>query len=138
MKNKFIITILLSILCTTSFAFAANNINNTIGQKPIGVQNNNKSNLYSYEGYKYQMNNNESFDNSQLSEGLIQEKTRKLSNIEKLFNPKDINLDEDTILRQVGYDLFTTPAGLKGNTTGKFNPNYKLSVGEKVSLYLYF
>ena len=80
---------------------------------------------------------------SQLDESVLdkmqtttQEKSKKLSAIEKLFNPKDVELEEESILRQVGYDLFTSPAGLKGNTTGKFNPSYKLSVGEKVNLYL--
>lgn len=116
MKNKLIITILLFILCTASFAFASTG-------KGVNAKNSNKI-------HEQQIEEN-------LSKGsLSQNKTPKLSNIEKLFNSETV-ASEYNILRQVGYDLFTTPAGLKGDTTGKFNPNYKLSVGEKVSLYLY-
>ena len=150
MKNKFIITILLSMLCTTSFAFAGvnNNVNtgvnarvnkgvntkniNTNSMNATGMRTKNANMLYAYEGYEYQTEG-ELLNGTQ---DLSQDKPKKLNNIEKLFNSETAIL-EDNVIRQVGYDLFTTPAGLKGNTTGKFNPNYKLSVGEKVSLYLY-
>ncbi|MBQ7764255.1 SLBB domain-containing protein [bacterium] len=135
MKSKFIITMLLSMLCSTSLVFAVDNTvlkdKNISTQKALNLKNLNLKNSY------MEMD-------SQLDEAVLdkmqtttQEKPKKLSAIEKLFNPKDVELEEESILRQVGYDLFTSPAGLKGNTTGKFNPSYKLSVGEKVNIYLY-
>ena len=60
---------------------------------------------------------------------------RNLSVIEELFNGKDADLSAN-YLKQVGYNLFVSQA-INTATTGKFDNSYKLSVGEKVSIYLY-
>lgn len=59
-----------------------------------------------------------------------------LSPIEKLFNGKESEVS-GTPLRQVGYDLFTSSASSVNGSAGKFDSNYKLSIGEKVNVYLY-
>lgn len=59
-----------------------------------------------------------------------------LSAVESIFNGKDALLKNKTLL-QVGYDLFTAPAASSSASVGKFDNNYTLSVGEKVSIYLY-
>ena len=100
MKNKFIITILLSMLCTTSFAFAGvnNNVNtgvnarvnkgvntkniNTNSMNATGMRTKNANMLYAYEGYEYQTEG-ELLNGTQ---DLSQDKPKKLNNIEKLFN----------------------------------------------------
>lgn len=108
MKNKLIMTILLSMLCTASSVLAVNSMESPLAE-------------------------NSSQETSNL---IVFDKNNRLSAVEQLFNSKEEQA-QDSILRQVGYDLFTSSEGLKGNTTGKFNSNYKLSVGEKVNLYLY-
>lgn len=58
-----------------------------------------------------------------------------LSRIERLYN----GMDDDKItkpLLQVGYDFFVAPV-TSTNTTGKFDNNYRFSIGEKVSANLY-
>lgn len=60
----------------------------------------------------------------------------KLSPIEKLFNGKESEIT-GTPLQQVGYDLFTSTSSSVNSTTGKFDNNYKLNIGEKVNVYLY-
>ena len=59
-----------------------------------------------------------------------------LSPIEKLFNGKESELT-GTPLQQVGYDLFTSTTSSMTGTTGKFDNNYKLNIGERVNVYLY-
>ena len=59
-----------------------------------------------------------------------------LSAVEALFNGKDADLSQN-VLRQVGYDLFNAPISASNSSTGKYDNNYKLSIGEKLSLYLY-
>ncbi len=60
----------------------------------------------------------------------------QLSPIEKLFNGKESEIT-GTPLQQVGYDLFTQTNSPLNSTTGKFDNNYKLNIGEKVNVYLY-
>ena len=60
----------------------------------------------------------------------------QLSPIEKLFNGKESEIT-GTPLQQVGYDLFTPTNSPLNSTTGKFDNNYKLNIGEKVNVYLY-
>ena len=60
----------------------------------------------------------------------------QLSPIEKLFNGKESEIT-GTPLQQVGYDLFTPTNSSLNSTTGKFDNNYKLNIGEKVNVYLY-
>ena len=57
-----------------------------------------------------------------------------ISPIEEMFNGKNIEIS-GTILRQIGYDLFGN-ASQSNATTGKFDNNYKLNIGEKVTAYL--
>ncbi len=59
-----------------------------------------------------------------------------LSPIEKLFNDKSVEVS-GTPLKQVGYDLFTSTTSSVTGTTGKYDNNYKLSIGERVNVYLY-
>ena len=62
-------------------------------------------------------------------------KQKEFSQVEKLFNGNDIEKVTNPLF-QVGYNIFTAPsAGM--NSTGKFDDSYKLSIGEKVSAYLY-
>lgn len=60
---------------------------------------------------------------------------KSLSPIEKLFNNSD-SAKVDKIIRQVGYDIFSSSGG-QGQSAGKFGNSYKLNVGEKVNVYLY-
>ena len=59
-----------------------------------------------------------------------------LSVVEKIFNGKDA-LNSGNILKQVGYNMFSAPAISSSATSGKYDNNYKLSIGEKVNIYLY-
>lgn len=59
-----------------------------------------------------------------------------LSQIEKLFN-NEYNKNMSKPLKQVGYDSFVAPVVGMSNVAGKFDDNYKFSIGEKVSAYLY-
>lgn len=60
---------------------------------------------------------------------------KSLSPIEKLFNNSD-SAKADKIIRQVGYDIFSSSGG-QGQSAGKFGNSYKLNVGEKVNVYIY-
>jgi len=60
---------------------------------------------------------------------------KELSAVEKIFNPKDTMIEKT--LNQVGYDMFSAPAPSMSTVGGKYNNDYKLSVGEKVNIYLY-
>ena len=70
---------------------------------------------------KYQTSEKRSFNNV-------------LSPIEEMFNGKNAEVT-GSVLKQVGYDLFTGQTS-SVSTTGKFDNNYKLNIGEKVSVYL--
>ncbi len=61
-------------------------------------------------------------------------KAYKLSPIEELFNGEDVKINGN-ILRQAGYDLFGS-APSSSSTAGKYDSSYKLSIGEKVNVYL--
>ena len=52
-----------------------------------------------------------------------------------MFNNSD-SAKADKIIRQVGYDIFSSSGG-QGQSAGKFGNSYKLNVGEKVNVYLY-
>ncbi len=75
---------------------------------------NNYQSLNSKNGYQYQ----------------------ELSGIEKLFNGDEINMT-NVPLMQVGYDLFAPQITGGNERTGKFDDNYKFSIGERVNAYLY-
>lgn len=56
------------------------------------------------------------------------------SKIEEMFNGNDLEISKSPLM-QVGYNLFgAVPTGQA--TTGKYDNSYKLSVGEKVTVYL--
>ena len=59
-----------------------------------------------------------------------------MSVVEKIFNDEAGGVS-NKFLRQVGYDLFASQIATSAGTTGKYDNNYKLSVGEKVSIYSY-
>ena len=61
----------------------------------------------------------------------------KGSIVEQMFNGNDEGTLAEGALRQVGYDIFTSQAKVNAASTGKFDNNYTLSVGEKLSIYLY-
>ncbi len=60
----------------------------------------------------------------------------ELSVVERIFNDKNTEISEN-ILKQVGYDLFSAPVASSNTSSGKYDNNYKLSIGEKVNIYLY-
>lgn len=57
-----------------------------------------------------------------------------ISPIEEMFNGKNIEISGN-MLKQVGYDLFGNVSS-SNSTTGKFDNNYKLNIGERVTAYL--
>ncbi len=59
----------------------------------------------------------------------------ELSPIEKIFNGEE-NIKSGKILEQTGYDMFTGFNQLSGNSGGKVDNLYKLSIGEKITAYL--
>lgn len=58
-----------------------------------------------------------------------------LSQIEEMFNGKE-NAVSGTILRQAGYNRINAPAS-SANSTGRYDGNYKLTIGEKILVYTY-
>ena len=63
-------------------------------------------------------------------------KTSKLSPIEQMFNAVSSE-KTGNVLKQIGYDFFSNQLGSGVNTTGKFGNDYRLSIGERVNIYLY-
>ncbi len=63
-------------------------------------------------------------------------KYAQLSQVEKLFNGDEIDYTKEPLV-QIGYDIFAAPMTEGNNVTGKYDDNYKLSIGEKISAYLY-
>lgn len=61
---------------------------------------------------------------------------KELSLVEKIFNKQDLT-ESDTVLNQVGYDMFSAPVASSSVVSGKYDNDYKLSIGEKVNIYLY-
>lgn len=55
---------------------------------------------------------------------------------EKMFNSEEA-IKTGNILRQVGYDVFTAQSATDSNVIGKYDNNYKLSIGESVNVYSY-
>lgn len=58
-----------------------------------------------------------------------------ISSIEEMFNGRNLDIT-GSMLKQVGYDLFNSSSRTSVSTVGKFDNNYKLSIGEKVTAYL--
>lgn len=64
----------------------------------------------------------------------LERKTFNLSPVERVFNTEDA-LETGIYIKQVGYDVFNSSALTGG--TGKYDNSYKLSIGEKVTIYFY-
>lgn len=64
----------------------------------------------------------------------LERKTFDLSPVEMIFNTEDA-LESGFYIQQVGYDVFNSSAITGG--TGKYDNSYKLSIGEKVTIYFY-
>ncbi|MBE7705521.1 MAG: hypothetical protein E7Z90_06930 [Cyanobacteria bacterium SIG29] len=74
------------------------------------------------------------FENNAVIDVSEQKRVIPQSKIEEMFNGNDLEISK-TPLMQVGYNLFgAVPTGQA--TTGKYDNSYKLSVGEKVTVYL--
>lgn len=65
---------------------------------------------------------------------ILERQTNSLSPIEKIFNTEDA-LETGVYIKQVGYNVFKSSASSAG--TGKYDNSYKLSLGEKVTIYFY-
>ena len=76
------------------------------------------------------------FDNNYQSLNNANSVKQPLSVIEKMYNGKE-NAVSGTVLKQVGYDLFNSSAAGTGSSTGKYDSNYKLSIGEKINILAY-
>ena len=85
---------------------------------------------------------NEPISNSRIDVNLAPNLVQKsatistLSPIEKIFNDKEMD-ETNKVLHQRGYDVFGSPFSSQAGANGKYSSNYKLSIGEKVNIYLY-
>ncbi len=77
----------------------------------------------------------DAFDNNYQEVSSDKKAKASLSPIEEMFNTKDSQATGN-YLKQVGYDLFKSPLST-ATSAGKFDNSYKLSVGEKVDVYLF-
>lgn len=154
-----LLTLLVSLSCyAATNNYTNNGVNNGINRN-VFRRNNNlnnqsanflKTNRYSTNGNSNYYNENytdgQYFDEIQLEkpqdafannyQNLTSNNKYELSQVEKLFNGNEVEVTSNP-LRQVGYDFFTAPITQNMNSTGKFDDSYKLTIGEKVSAYLY-
>lgn len=152
--KKIFALLLLTIFCFEPAAFAVvNNTNSQIQNQPQmnaqvqmtnGVQQTSisapqsqsvSSRLRQVQNEEVELNTN-AFSNNYQTSLQTNSQTSLLSPIEKLFNGKESEIT-GTPLQQVGYDLFTSTTSSMSGTTGKFDNNYKLNIGERVNVYLY-
>ncbi len=152
--KKIFALLLLTIFCFEPAAFAiVNNTNSQIQGQPQmnaqvqmtnGVQQTSisapqsqsvSSRLRQVQNEEVELNTN-AFSNNYQSSLQTNPQAALLSPIEKLFNGKESEIS-GTPLQQVGYDLFTSTTSSMTGTTGKFDNNYKLNIGERVNVYLY-
>lgn len=77
----------------------------------------------------------EAFDNNYQQTVTEKPAISHLSPVEELFNSKEAQTT-GVVLRQVGYEVFSSALS-SGSSAGKFDNSYKLSIGEKVNVYLY-
>ena len=136
------------------FNNSQNGINRNVFRRNNNLNNQSanslKTNRYSTNGnsnyYSENYTNGQYFDEIQLEkpqdafannyQNLTSNNKYELSQVEKLFNGNEVEVTSNP-LRQVGYDFFTAPITQNMNSTGKFDDSYKLTIGEKVSAYLY-
>lgn len=154
-----LLTLLVSLSCyAATNNYTNNGVNNGINRN-VFRRNNNlnnqsanslKTNRYSTNGnsnyYSENYTDGQYFDEIQLEkpqdafannyQNLTSNNKYELSQVEKLFNGNEVEVTSNP-LRQVGYDFFTAPITQNMNSTGKFDDSYKLTIGEKVSAYLY-
>ena len=153
MKKIVIITILVLFVSSGCFAATANSVNK---QQNKNVQTYSNRNVFNKTTLKTNKNGNyfeeNNYTNGEAFEGMQMEKSQsafannyqnltssdkyELSKVEKLFNGNEVEVTSNP-LRQVGYDFFTAPITQNMNSIGKFDDSYKLTIGEKVSAYLY-
>ena len=149
MKKIAIITLLALFVNSGSFAATVNSVNkqqnrneqtysnrNVFNKTTLKTNNNNnylETNDVEYEDIQTEKSQNAFANNYQ---NLTSNNKYELSQVEKLFNGNEVEVTSNP-LRQVGYDFFTAPITQNMNSTGKFDDNYKLTIGEKVSAYLY-
>lgn len=119
--------------------------NMNIPQNP-GMLNTNYN--YNQQNYgmnqypSYSVNQNESINTSAFSNNYQNSadssnlQQYQLSPIEELFNGKELDVTRKPLL-QAGYDLFSSTTSSVNGTTGKFDNNYRLNIGERVTVYLY-
>lgn len=158
-----LLTLLVSLSCyAATNNYTNNGVNNGINRNVFRRNNNRnynlnnqstnslKTNRYSTNGnsnyYSENYTNGQYFDEIQLEkpqdafannyQNLTSNNKYELSQVEKLFNGNEVEVTSNP-LRQVGYDFFTAPITQNMNSTGKFDDSYKLTIGEKVSAYLY-
>ena len=125
----------------------------TINQQPnMNIPQNsgmlNTNYTYNQQNYgmnqypSYGVNQNESINTSAFSNNYQNSvdssnlQQYQLSPIEELFNGKELDVTGKPLL-QAGYDLFSSTTSSVNGTTGKFDNNYRLNIGEKVNVYLY-
>ena len=131
---KKIAILLTLLLCSTCFGLnsvSADNSRSALRRNPKAVA----PNYYGENSMtSLQVKEKDAFANNYqvVSQGV---KQKEFSQVEKLFNGNDIEKAKNP-LYQVGYSIFTAQStGM--NSTGKYDESYKLSIGEKVSAYLY-
>lgn len=76
------------------------------------------------------------FDNNYQSLSTAHSVKAPLSTIEKMYNGQE-NAISGNILRQAGYEQFSSPVAVSGSSTGKYDSSYKLSIGEKINILSY-
>ncbi len=142
--KKIIALLLLMTFCTEAGVFAAtiNNsaqMNTSTSQMNMQYQNTQSQNVSSklrqVQNEEIELNTN-AFSNNYQTSLQTNQQAVQLSPIEKLFNGKESEIT-GIPLQQIGYDLFTSTTSSVNGTAGKFDNNYKLSIGEKVNVYLY-
>lgn len=146
--KKIIVILLLMAFCTETATFAAAidtspvQLNTTMPQYQQGMQyqqgtqsQNVSSKLRQVQNEEVELNTN-AFSNNYQTSLQTNSQTYQLSPIEKLFNGKESEIT-GIPLQQAGYDIFTSTTSSVNGSAGKFDNNYKLSIGEKVNVYLY-
>ena len=76
------------------------------------------------------------FDNNYQNLATSRTSSRSLSAVERIFNGKESSISGN-VLRQIGYDQFNSSYSSRTSITGKYDGSYRLSIGEKVTIYSY-
>lgn len=108
--KKIFILLLLYIFCTSMYAFSA------------------------VQGEAIELG--DVFDNNYQNLATSRTSSRSLSAVERIFNGKESSISGN-VLRQIGYDQFNSSYSSRTSITGKYDGSYRLSIGEKVTIYSY-